>query len=475
MAPLDMLILVVYVGGLFVVGMCVGVRENAEDFLVFSRRAPFVLVMFSVVSTWVGAGTTVATASAGYQTGISVGLTACIGGLVGVVAAGVFAPTIKSFGDRYRAHTIGDFFGIRYSPAARYIAGGLIVFVYILLTAGQLVAIASLVKVWVDTRLEWLLAAAAITTVVYTAFAGMKSDFYTDIVHFFVMIGVFFGVLMPAVGFGDGAFGAIGKLPRRFFDPFAYGGISFFCAGIIFGVGMVFVTMELWQRIYASSSNRAARWALVSSGVVIIAFYVLSALIGMVARALDLPVPDADQALFIVMKRFLPKGFLGLGLAAFLAVIISTVNSLIMVASAALTKDFYKTAIWPEASDRHLLWAGRAVTLVVGSVALVCGVLIQDVVVLTVNSMFILLCLLPSLMGGFFWRGSTSTGCVLSIAAGIAVTLGLSLVKPNEAFVPGFLVALLVFISASKLSKHAATETIQLLNNEQPCILKTLT
>ena len=238
---------------------------------------------------------------------------------------------------------------------------------------------------------------------------------------------------------------------------------------------MVFVTMELWQRIYASSSNRAARWALVSSGVVIVAFYVLSALIGMVARALDLPVPDADQALFMVMKRFLPKGFLGLGLAAFLAVIISTVNSLMMVASAALTKDFYKTAIRPEASDRQLLWAGRAITLVVGIAALGCGVLIQDVVVLTVNSMFILLCLLPALMGGFFWRGSTSTGCVLSILAGIAVTLGLSLVRPNEAFVPGFLVALLVFISASKLSKHAPTETIQLLNNEQPCIQNTLT
>ena len=112
MSALDFFIVVAYVGGLFVVGMCVGVRENAEDFLVFSRRAPFILVMFSVVSTWVGAGTTVATASAGYQTGISVGLTACIGGLIGVVAAGVFAPTIKSFGDRYRAHTIGDFFGI---------------------------------------------------------------------------------------------------------------------------------------------------------------------------------------------------------------------------------------------------------------------------------------------------------------------------------------------------------------------------
>lgn len=467
MSDIDLIILVSYICGLFAIGMYVGLRENADDFLVFSRRAPFILVMFSVVSTWVGAGTTVATASSGYAKGISLGVTASIGGLIGVITAGLFAPTVKAFGDSYGAHTIGDFFAIRYSRASRYLAGSLIVLVYMLLTAGQLVAMASLLKVWVDMRLEWLLAAAALSTVVYTAFAGIKSDFYTDGVHFVVMILVFFGVLTPAIMNGGGDLSAIKKLPPTFFDPFAYGGVSFFVAGIVFGVGMVFVTMEIWQRIYASSSATAARWALILSGVVIVAFYVLSSLIGMVARALDLPVSNPDLALFVAMKQFLPKGLLGLGLAAFLAVIISTVNSLLMVVSATLTKDFYQPLIRPEASDAQMLRAGRAITFLVGVLAFGFSVLFQSVVVLTVNSMFILLVLVPAIMGGFFWRRSTSKGCFLSIVTGAAVTFIVTIFRPNEAFVPGFLASLLVFVIASKFTAHSPNENVELLSKRK--------
>jgi SSS family solute:Na+ symporter len=342
-----------------------------------------------------------------------------------------------------------------------------VVLVYMLLTAGQLVAMASLLKVWVDTRLEWLLAAAALSTVVYTAFAGIKSDFYTDGVHFVVMILVFFGVLTPAVIHGGGDLGAIKRLPANYFDIFAYGGTSFFVAGIVFGIGMVFVTMEIWQRIYASSSPTAARWALISSGVVIVAFYVLSSLIGMVARALSLPVTNPDLALFVAMKQFLPSGLLGLGLAAFLAVIISTVNSLLMVVSATLTKDFYQPLVRPQASDAQMLRAGRAITFVVGVLAFGIAVRFQSVVVLTVNSMFILLVLVPAIMGGFFWRRSTSKGCFLSIAVGVVVTLVVAVFRPNEAFVPGFLGSLLVFVIVSRFTDHSPNEIVELLANRK--------
>src|SRR5437763_13872309 len=110
MTKLDVGIIISYVVGLFIVGICVGLRETADDFLVLSRKAPFALVLFSVVSSWVGVGTTVATAASGYDTGLSLGATAGAGGLVGVVVAGLIAPKLKSFGDKFGAHTLGDFF-----------------------------------------------------------------------------------------------------------------------------------------------------------------------------------------------------------------------------------------------------------------------------------------------------------------------------------------------------------------------------
>ena len=174
------------------------------------------------------------------------------------------------------------------------------------------------------------------------------------------------------------------------------------------------MTMELWQRIYASSSGKVARLALGMSIIVIISFYIISTIFGMATHIVDPGLIDRDQAIFILMKKFLPTGFLGLGLAGFMAVFISTVNSTIMVASATLAKDFYKGIINPQVSDRGLLTAGRVSTLMCGFAGMVFAILIPDLVALSVNALFMLLILLPSVVGGFFWHRATALGALNS-------------------------------------------------------------
>lgn len=462
MSKLDLIIVFVYVGGLFIFGISVGLRETADDFLVLSRKAPFALVLFSVVSSWVGVGTTVATAASGYDTGISLGTTAGVGGLVGVVVAGFLAPKLKSFGDKFKAHTLGDFFAIRYSRANQFLVGALILFIYSLLGASQFVGFAALLGAWSGTAFTTAILFAAISTIIYTAFAGIKSDFYTDAVHFWIMAVVLFGLLLPIVLTSTQGAGSLKELPASYFDPFAYGGPSFFAAGIIFGVGAVFVTMEIWQRIYASTSGKSARWALIISGLAIIAFYLLSAFLGMVTKLVEPNLADRNQALFVLMKRFLPSGILGLGIAAFMAAFISSVNTMIMVTSATLTKDFYKGWLNTRASETQLLTAGRVCTLITGFIALGIAVVIPDIVTLSVNALFMLLVLVPAVIGGFFWRRGTAKGSLISISLGFAVTLLLLPIAPKIAFVPGFVVSLVLFVGVSLFSSHESSEHLDL-------------
>lgn len=458
MSPIDLAIISSYVASLFVFGMWVGVRETSEDFLIMSRRAPFLLVFASIISTWVGVGTTVATAAAAYDNGISLGVTGAVGGLVGVVVAGLVAPRIKAFGDRYQAHTIGDFIGLRYGPRGRYIASALIVIVYLLLCGAQFLGMSSMLSVWADVELRWAVVAAGVTTIIYTAFAGIKSDFYTDGIHFVVLTMVLFGCLLPLAWTDSGGSAALSRLPAAAWDPFAYGGVSFFVAGVLFGVAGVFVTMEIWQRIFASTTGASARAALICSGVIIVMFYCLSTILGLLARSEVPGLANRDHALFALMKATLPTGLLGLGIAAFFAVFMSTVNSMIMVASASTTKDVYLSALRPGASERELLWVARAVTLVVGAIGMALAIWIQDLVALAVNSLFVLLVLLPSVLGGFFWRRSTAAAAGWSMLSGIAVVALLTPNYPNEAFAPGFVVSAIVFIIVSLITKHDAIE-----------------
>ena len=463
MNPIDIAIVSFYLVSLFAWAIYIGLKETAEDFLILSRRAPFLLVAFSVISTWVGTGTTVATAASGYDIGISLGFTAACGGIVGVLVAAWFAPRLKWFGDKFQAHTIGDFFSARYSRNSRFVASALILLIYILLTAAQFVGLSTLLHVWTGIQFEVVVWFAAISTIIYTAFAGIESDFYTDFIHFIVMFIVIFLILLPVTLNDIGGLGTLQTLPKSYLDPFAYGGASFFVAGLIFGAGSVFVTMEVWQRVYASASARGAQRALFLSIIIIISFYVVSAFFGMAARVVDPNLVDRDQAIFFLMKKYLPTGILGLGMAGFMAVFISTVNSTIMVASATLTKDFYKGIISQDANDKKLLIAGRVSTFICGTIGFIVAILFPDLVALSINSLFMLLVLVPPIVGGFFWSKATSIGALTSTVVGMGVILVFLTINSETAFVPGFLASLITFITISMFSKHSKEENLNLV------------
>ena len=465
MSSLDIAIVAVYLLALFGWAVYIGLRQTADDFLVLSRRASFLLVLFSIVSTWVGIGTTVATASASFENGISLGLTAASGGILGILIAAWFAPILKRFGDKFAAHSLGDFFGIRYSYVARIAAAAIIFFVYMQLTAAQFVGLASLLKVWSGLNFEIVVWFAAISTVIYTAFAGIKSDFYTDVVHFFVMFVVLFIFLLPITLDAIGGVSELGaQLPSSFFDPFAHGGIAFFIAGLIFGGGSVFVTMEFWQRIYSSKSEKTAQWALLCSIFIIIAFYSVSVFFGLAARILFPELANPDHSIFVLMENLLPAGILGFGLAGFMAVFISTVNSTIMVASATFTKDFYAANSKKPVIPDEMLKIARLGTFICGVAGVGFAFLLPDIVALSVNSLLMLLILLPSVVFGFFWKCATSTAATASISAGFIFTMGFSVfIDAETAFAPGFLISLIVFVVVSRLTKHAESENIELV------------
>lgn len=462
MATIDLIIVIIYLVLLFVVGIVVGLKETAEDFLILSRKAKAYLVLFSVVSSWVGIGTIVGTAAGGFDTGISVGFLAVTSALIGVVSVVLLAPTIKKFGDKFKAHTLGDFFRVRYSKKNQFLVGGIIILAYFLMTATQFTGLSMLLQLWTNLSFEITILIAALTTITYTAFAGIKSDFYTDIVHFWVMVLVLFGILFPIVLRSVGGFGALGNLPSSYFNPFSFGGITLFIGGIIFGIGASLISMEIWQKIYASENIKAARRALAMSILLIIAFYALAMFFGMATKILYPSLPNRDMAIFTLMKNQLPTGFLGLGVAAFLAVFISSVNTTIMVITASLTKDFYKGAINPAANDKQMLKAGRILTIAAGLAGLIFAYLVRDILTLSTTALLMLLVFLPAIFGGFFWKRATATASFYSILLGFICALFLLPKMPTTAFVPGFLVSLIMFVVLSFFTSHSKSEITEL-------------
>ena len=119
---LDLSIIAAYILIILAVGFYVGKNEKLDDFLVNRRKTKLVLLVTSLVSSTAGAGFIFGAASAAYQSGISFGITLTLLYVPGLILVGYFAPKISKFGRKYNAHTIGDFFAIRYSNRVRIIA-----------------------------------------------------------------------------------------------------------------------------------------------------------------------------------------------------------------------------------------------------------------------------------------------------------------------------------------------------------------
>src|SRR5690606_19270061 len=111
-------------------------------------------------------------------------------------------------------------------------------------------------------------------------------------------------------------------------------------------------------------------------------------------------VPDApaDGALFALMQYLLTPGLLGIAIVSLLAIIMSTIDSAIMVGASTLTKDFYH-ARNTQRSPHAMLRTGRIAALFFGAISLLIAFFVRDIVLLTIVSAQLLLVFTPALLG----------------------------------------------------------------------------
>jgi SSS family solute:Na+ symporter len=440
---IDLAIVLAYLAIVLVVGFFLGRKETAEGFFVNERKTKLFLLIFTALSTSIGSGTVIGVASAGYESGVSFGLSFAILSLISWSFMAWIAPRIKAWGDKIGAYTFNDFLAARYSSATRNVGIVVVLTAYFTITAVQFVAFASLAAVIGGVSFEWALTGAALVTITYTLLAGIKGDFYTDAIQFFVMLPVFF--LLTYLGLSRiGLSELLAQVPPEFLSPTNYAGTTFFIAAIVFGFSILLVSVEVWQRIFAAADAHTVRVAFMWSGLLKVSAIVFAMLFGLMAFQL-VPGVEKDTALFALMIELLPAGVLGVGFASILAILMSTVDSMLMVGSATLTKDWF-LARRPGADERTKLRMGRWFVLLFGVGAFLVALLVQDIVRLAVTSVQILSVFMPALLGGLLWKRASAPAAFWSILVGFLVTIVLLTFIPDIAAVPALLVSIVLFV-----------------------------
>jgi len=121
----------------------------------------------------------------------------------------------------------------------------------------------------------------------------------------------------------------------------------------------------------------------------------------------------------------MPTIIIGVYIAAVLSAVMSTVDSLLVVASSAVTRDFYQQIINPNVSQDKLMALSKKVTLILAVLAL--GVALSVSVLSPTRTVFwfvifgwsgIAATFCPVIILSIFWKGYTESGAITSMIVG---------------------------------------------------------
>lgn len=145
----------------------------------------------------------------------------------------------------------------------------------------------------------------------------------------------------------------------------------------------------------------------------------------MAGRTLFPGLADPETILPQMSAAFFPAFFTGIFLVVVLAAIMSTVDSLLILASSAVVRDVVQKALGYDASERALSNLGKAVTVLIGGGGLVVALLevrvIFDFVLFAWSG--IACAFTPVVLLSLFWKGTTRAGAVAGMIFGFATTV----------------------------------------------------
>jgi sodium/proline symporter len=487
-----------YLVVLLMIGVVASRRmKDLRDYYAGGKRFGFWAAAFSSRATgesaWLLMGLTGMGAAVGAQA-----LWVVLGEVLGVAAAWILlCRRFKRLTDRYDSVTIPDYLESRLRDTGHRIrlvaAFTLVVFVTIYVSA-QIDAIGTAFEGF----LGWNYFVGAIVgfavVLVYIVSGGFVAVVWSDVFQGSLMlVGLvalpFFG--MAAAGGLDPILNGLRQqdpLLVSLWGPEGQSWTSLFTILSFLGIGLGFMgSPQIFVRFLSMRSVKEIR-----PGAIVAVLWTLLAttgavLVGMVGRAfLMTPSGNLDeqlgqggqQVLPMLVAEAVPAWAIGIYIAIVLAAIMSTVDSLLVLASSAFVRDYYQKVRHPDMTDKQLLNRSRAVTFVLAGVAL--AVAFSVAALIPGRTVFwfaifgwsgISATFCPTMILSLFWSRLTARGALAAMLTGFVSVPFFKFIAPHIPVVgdsfaalselpPAFLVSGLVAVAVSLRDPKGQLEMI---------------
>jgi SSS family solute:Na+ symporter len=467
LSALDYSVIVAYLVVTIVLGYLVGRRiKTGTDFFLAGRQLPWWAVGMSLVATDIGGTDIIGVGGAAYKHGLAVANFEWIGCVPAmIIGAFFFIPFLYRTG----IYTIPEYLERRYNVTVRtIIATCWLVFMacnigIMLLASAKMMQTLFGWELWVSILLM------AVLVGFYTSFGGLAAVVYTDVLQCIILIG---GCLLLVV-FGLWQVGGIENMKSRLQARYQARSTTesmngndnsstspseslnetdshlklilpvntptpFPWPGILMGLALI-LSPAYWignqaiiQRSLGSKSEFEAKASYVWGALLKNVIPVVIAVPGLIALALYPDIGDGDQAIPTLVTRILPSGIRGIFFAAFLAAMMSSVDSYLNSASTIVSYDFIQRFSKSPLSETRILQLGRITTIACVawgvSFAFLLTLLKEGSGIYAIFQTLMAFFQGPAfavLLMGMLWRGANGRAAVVALLLGIvtAVTL----------------------------------------------------
>ena len=444
-----LIVFLIYLSLMFLIAWYFSRNETLEGYFINKKKTGLWLLTMASFATMIGAGSTVAIISESYRTGISYGITFPLAIVFGAVVLIILSKKIKLAADKYDAFTIVEYFEKKYDKKNKILSLILQIFIIISVLGTQAIALASLASVLIGINLKLAFLLAAGVTILYITIGGLKIDLYTDFIQSFIIIGLFAIAGIFAYVKVGGIGNLLTNLPEGHLNLFSFAGPAWFFAVVIFG-GFLYLGSETWQRITSSKNEKIARKSYILTIPFFIIFSLILLFLGLSSRLLLGDLPNPDVAIFSLIQNLFPPWLVGIGFAALLAVIMSSVDSVVISGSTIIYRSVFKKNKFSGKKD---LFYARLITAGFGVAGFSLAFFVENIVSMSLFAAYLTITTsFPLIFSLYSKKISSNAIFYSSLLSVISILITFPLIGPNSFAFP-MVISLGILIFYDKIFK----------------------
>lgn len=374
-------VLVVYL--LVLMGLALwsrGESNTVAGYFIGNKRLPPWVVAFSTNATGESGWLLLGLTGMGYVAGAHA-FWVVAGEVIGIALAWLLiSRRLKRMADGSGSITVPDVLAARFDDR-RHVLRGLSVFIILVMVvayvAAQMVATGKAFDGFTELDYAQGVWLGATVIILYTLVGGYKAVAWTDLVQGLLMLFGLIVLPIAAIHAAGGWAAVSDNLALQ--DPgllslwgpegrsvSALVGVFSFLA-----IGLPFMGVpQLMVRFMSARSEKSLVPAMVISVTVILLFDIGAVLTGMAGRALLPGLADPEAILPQLSTLVLPPLLVGVMMVVVLAAIMSTVDSLLILASSAVVRDYWQQVRGARLDDRAFASRGKIVTLIIGLIGI---------------------------------------------------------------------------------------------------------